>query len=146
VGRAFAVGPSPPSDADVYATTVFAPSGVDGLADRETANQSPDAIGRAAAESLVAGLLPPEKGRLALAGDPPVDDLVRHRYQRVDEQYGVDTDEAIDRGATHAANRLIAAAMADRIAADLRGPGDSDEVTVRLELETVEISVRTWSP
>ena len=149
LGRTFAVGPEPPADADVNAATVHAPSGVDPLANASLAATEGGftRLARVVAGSLVAGLLPPEKGRLALADDPPLDALVRHRYRRVRAQYGVETAEAIERGDTHAANNRIAAAMADRVASDLRrgaeGPADA---VASLELDTVEISVRTWSP
>ncbi|WP_435116836.1 DUF7284 family protein [Halolamina sp. C58] len=149
LSRTFSVGPEPPADADVNAATVRAPSGVDPPANASLAASEGGftRLGRAVAASLVAGLLPPEKGRLALADDAPLDTLVRHRYRRVSARYGVETADAIERGDTHAANRRIAGAMADRVASDLsrggRSPADAVE---SLELDTVEISVRTWSP
>lgn len=149
LGRTFAVGPEPPADAGVNAATVRAPSGVDPAANASLAATEGGftRLGRVVAESLVAGLLPPEKGRLALADDAPLDKLVRHRYRRVSAQYGVETAEATERGDTHAANNRIAAAMADRVASDLRRGAESPaDAVASLELDTVEISVRTWSP
>lgn len=149
LGREFAVGPRPPADADVNAATVRAPSGVDAPENAsEVARENGfDGVARVVAGSLVTGLLPPEKGRLALGDDAPVDDLVGHRYRAVSRRYGVDTTAAIDRRDTHAANRRVAAAMAERVAADLRSSTEMpSEAAVSLELDTVEISVRTWSP
>ncbi|MBP1985586.1 DUF7284 family protein [Halolamina salifodinae] len=150
LGRQFAVGPSPPGDADVHAETVRAPSGVDSPSSgavSSATNEGFDALGRVVAESLVRGLFPPAKGRLALGGDAPVDDLVRHRYRRASEAYGVDTAAAIEQVDTRAANRRIATAMQDRVVADLRTSTESpSEAAASLELGTVEISVRTWSP
>lgn len=149
IGRQFAVGPSPPPDSDLHAETIRAPSGVDSPSAEaaSAASQGFDALARTVAESLVRGLLPPAKGRLALGGDAPVDDLVRHRYRRASEAYGVDTASAIEQADTREANRRIAAAMREQVAADLRNRTESPgEAAASLELATVEISVRTWSP
>ncbi|MFW5939083.1 MAG: DUF7284 family protein [Halolamina sp.] len=149
VSREFAVGPTPPPDADVHAETVRAPSGVDAPtnASAVASAEGYDGLGRLVADAVVDGLLPPEKGRLALGGDAPIDDLVRHRYRRVSDRYGVDTVGSIERGDTHTANRRIAAAMGDRFAADLRRNSERPrDAAASLELDTVEISVRTWSP
>lgn len=149
LGREFSVGPTPPPNADVHAETVHAPSGVDGASNASAAAAAGgfDRLGRAVADAVVSGLLPPEKGRLALGGDAPVEDLVRHRYRRVSEQYGVDTAAAIERGDTRVANRRIAAAMGERIADELRAEAAHPHDAVEsLRLNTVEISVRTWSP
>lgn len=148
LGRAFAVGPTPPAGVDVNAATVRAPSGVDTPENASaTAGSGFDRLGRGVADAIVTGLLPPEKGRLALDDDAPLDDLVRHRYRRASRRYGVDTATAIDRGNTRSANRRIASAMAERVADDLRqGASSPNDALDSLELDTVEISVRTWSP
>jgi len=148
IGRTFAVGDAPPPSADVHAETIRAPSGVDAAEAGETAAEEGYAgIARAVADSLVDGFLPPEKGRLALADDAPLDGLVRYRYRRVSGRYGVDTGSAVERGDTREANQVIAAAMADRVATELRrGTGSREEAAELLALDTVEISVRTWSP
>ncbi len=148
LGRTFAVGPTPPPDVDVNAATVRAPSGLEKPTNSRAASTGGyRKLGRVVAESLVNGLLPPEKGRLALGDDAPVSGLVQYRYSRTSDIYGVETTEAIERGDTRAANDRIAAAMADRVAGELRqeteNPGSAAE---SLELDTVEISVRTWSP
>lgn len=150
IGRQFAVGPSPPPDSDLHAETIRAPSGVDSPSSEAASTatgQGFDALGWVVAESLVRGLFPPAKGRLALGGDAPVDDLVRHRYRRASQAYGVDTASAIEQADTREANRRIASAMREQVASDLRnGAENPDEAAASLELATVEISVRTWSP
>ncbi|NHX35643.1 MULTISPECIES: DUF7284 family protein [Halolamina] len=148
LGREFAVGNAPPQSADVHAETIRVPSGVDPPETAGVASEERYAgLARVVVNSIVDGILPPEKGRLALADDAPLDDLVRHRYQRVSDRYGVDTSAAVERGDTRAANRQIAAAMADRVASDLRqGTGSPEAAVELLALDTVEISVRTWSP
>lgn len=147
--RSFAVGPAPPPGTDVHAATVRASSGVAPPTNASTAASEGGftRLGRVVAESLVAGLFPPDKGRLALGDDAPLDDLVRHRYRRVSDRYGVETAAAIERGDTRAANGKIAAAMAERVESDLREGSESPvEAAASLELGTVDISVRTWSP
>jgi hypothetical protein len=148
LGRTFAVGPTPPTNADVNAATVRAPSGVSSLEGARAASAGGyHKLGRVVAESLVDGLLPPEKGRLALGDDAPVSGLVQYRYRRASEAYGVETADAIERGDTRAANDRITAAMADRVAEELRRGTENPGTAVEsLELDTVEISVRTWSP
>lgn len=149
IERQFAVGPTPPPDADVNAETIRAPSGVDAPENATSVANTGGVEGLAwlVADSLVDGILPPEKGRLALGGDPPVDDLIRHRYLQIGDHYDVDTRDSIERGDTHHANRRLARGMADRVAEDLRnGPANPDDAAASLELDTVEISVRTWSP
>ncbi|MFW5935138.1 MAG: DUF7284 family protein [Halolamina sp.] len=148
LSQTFVVGDAPPPSADVHAETIRAPSGVHAAEAGETAAEEGYAgVARVVADSLVDGILPPEKGRLALADDAPLDDLVRHRYRRVGGRYGVETGSAIERGDTREANQVIATAMADRVATDLRrgteNPGEAAEL---LALDIVEISVRTWSP
>ncbi|KPN30721.1 hypothetical protein SY89_01459 [Halolamina pelagica] len=149
LGRTFAVGDDPPQSADVHAETIRVPSGVDApnTAHVTAEDEGHRALARVVSESLVAGILPPEKARLALGDDAPLDDLVRHRYRRASARYGVDTAAAIERGDTRDANRQIAAAMADHVAADLERASESPaEAVERLALDSVEISVRTWSP
>jgi hypothetical protein len=149
LGRQIAVGPDPPRSVDVHAATVRAPSGISEPASpaATAANTGFDGLGDAVATKLVDGLFPPEKARLALAGDPPVSSLVEHRYARASELYGVRTQDAVDRGATRTANRRLAVALRDRVAADLRERFTSPEAAAdALRLAEVKIVVRTWSP
>lgn len=149
LGRELTVGPTPPANADVHAATVRASSGISPLenADDTAANDGFDGLGNAVAAELVRGLFPPRKGRLALAGDPPVETLVRHRYARASEEYSVRTQDVIERGDTREANRRLAAPMSERVAADLRQQFNSPETAAdALRLGDVKIAVRTWSP
>lgn len=149
LGREMRVGPTPPPNADVNAATVRAPSGVSPPANPDAVAERDGfaGLGRVVAAELVEGLFPPEKGRLALAGDPPVDGLVRHRYARASDHYGVETAEPIENGNTERANSRLAGGMAERVSADLRAAFDSpEEAAASLRLDAVRISVRTWSP
>lgn len=149
LGHDVTVGPTPPPDADVHAATVRASSGVTAPENApETATTDGfDGLSNAVATALVDGLFPPEAGRLALAGDPPVQSLVDHRYARASEHYRVQTREAIERGDTRTANRRLAEAIADRVAEDLRDRFDSAAAAAdSLRLGEVNVSVRTWSP
>lgn len=149
LGRELTVGPMPPTNADVHAATVRVPSGISRAENASVvaAARGFDGLARIVAGELVSGLFPPRKGRLALAGDHPVDALVERRYVRASELYGVRTRDAIEDGDTRTANRRLAASMRDRIAADLRRRFESpEEAADALRLADVRISVRTWSP
>lgn len=149
LGRVMTVGPTPPGDADVHAATVRAPSGVPAVeSPAETAAGAGfDGLADAVAAKLVRGLFPPAKGRLALAGDPPVTTLVEHRYARASRLYGVRTADAVRQGETRAANRRLMGAVATRVRAELRDHFDSPEAAAgTLRLGDVKLSIRTWSP
>jgi len=146
--RELQIGPTPPPHADIHAATVRAPSGITSPEQPKTTAERSGftGLGRRVADVLVSGLFPPEKGRLALAGDPPVDRLVSHRYARASSCYGVQTHDAIADGDTQAANDRLAAAMSERVALELKGRFDSpSEAADTLRLDTVKIAVRTWS-
>jgi len=124
-----AVGPAPPSDADVAAATLAAPSGVS-AADRTAAVPA----------AIVEGLFPPARLGAALDGDAPVADLAAERYRRAARLYEVDLEGSVDAGDAAAANARLERGVARRVADDPRStPG-------RLELDRVEIVVRTWGP
>ena len=148
LGRDIAVGPTPPPNADIHAATVRASSGVTALenAPGTATTDGFDGLGDAVATVLVDSLFPPEEGRLALAGDPPIESLVEHRYARASEHYRVETRDAVDRGDTRTANRRLVVAMGDRVAEDLRDRFESAEAAAdSLRVGDVNISVRTWS-
>lgn len=148
LGRKLTVGPTPPATADVHAATIRAASGVSPVENPASIAQTDgfDGLGNAVAASLVEGLFPPAKGRLALAGDSPVDRLVAHRYARASDRYDVETQAAIEHGETATANSQLATAMAERVTAELRTEFDSPTAAAAsLRLGTVTIDVRTWS-
>lgn len=148
LGRRFVIGAKPPHDADVNAATVRAPSGVPRAtnADRAARRDGYAGLADVVANALVDGLLPPAQTRLALAGDPPASTLIRYRYRRFAELYGIDVSDPLARGDTKTANDRLAAAVADRVEADLRESFDSPiEAATHLDLGTVDVVVRTWS-
>lgn len=148
LGRELRIGPRPPPKADVHAATVRPPSGVASPEDTATTAERSgyDGLGQLVADALVTGLFPPEKGRLALAGDDPVDRLVRHRYARASSYYGPRTRDAINDSDTRAANDRLAAAMGEQVASELRNRFDApDDAAGALRIDTVRIAVRTWS-
>lgn len=148
LGRELHIGPTPPSTADVNGATVEPPSEVDAPPTPQAVAERDgfDGLGHSIASALVAGLFPPEKGRLALAGDAPVDRLVRHRYARASSYYGAETREPIDDGDTQVANDRLVAVMADQVTSELRARfGSPEQAAGSIRLDTVNIAVRTWS-
>jgi len=148
LGTTMRIGPNPPRTADVHAETVRAPSGVTSPPEPERTARSGgfEGLGRVVASRLVEGLFPQDAGRLALAGDAPVDRLVQHRYSRASDRYDVDTAGAIENGNTRRANRRLADGMAEQVTADLRNQfATPEDAASSLRLETVRIAVRTWS-
>lgn len=148
LGRELHIGPTPPPNADVNAATVNPPSGVSALTNPESTAQQRgfDGLAQRVASALVEGLFPPKKARLALAGDPPVDHLVQHRYARAANYYGVDTREAVENGDTRTANDRLAATMGEHVTSELRNRFTTPtKAADSLRLDTVNIAVRTWS-
>ncbi|MFB6083114.1 MAG: hypothetical protein ABEJ94_02590 [Halorientalis sp.] len=150
----YAVGPAPPPDATVHAETVVVASGFPsarGPARRVTSgnatNATFDRVGAVVARRVVRGLFPPARTRSALLGDYPVEGLVTYRYERLGRLLGVNvTGRAVAENVT-GANAELAAALGDRLAADMRTrfrtPRDAAEAVAVGE---VRITVRTWSP
>lgn len=132
VGATVSVGPTPPSDATVTAATLAVPSGV---------GNAPSLSSLPAA--LIDGLFPPEKLRLALAGDPPYATLAAERYRRAGRAYGVDLEDELADGDAAAANDALTEAVAARVA---RETHDRDLDRADIRLDTVRIVVRTWGP
>lgn len=148
LGMTMRIGPEPPETADVHAETVRARSGVPSPTEPETTarREGFEGLGRVVAARLVEGLFPPDKGRHALAGDAPVDRLVRHRYSQASDRYDIETAGAVENGDTTRANRRLADGMAEQVTADLRSQFSTpEEAASSLRLDAVRISVRTWS-
>lgn len=129
---AVSVGPTPPPEATVNAATIGVPSGLGNASSLATLPAT-----------LVDGLFPPAKMRLALHGDPPFAELAAERYRRAGRAYGVDLEDEVAAGDAAAANDALTAAVADRVERSTRGrtPGRSD-----VGLGSVRIVVRTWGP
>lgn len=143
-----AVGDEPPPDADVHAASLEVGSGVDPVSDRTLRTDGASGyhdVARAVADAVVTRFLAPNATRLALRGDYPTDVLAAQRFRRARAAVGIDSP-APDRPAA-ARTARITSALADRIATDLRERYDSpDAAAADVDVETVRISVRTWSP
>ncbi|MFC7019962.1 MULTISPECIES: DUF7284 family protein [Haloarcula] len=145
----FRLGPRPPASADVRAATVTVASGL-GNATSSTRVATREAgyrgVARAVAKTVVDGLFPPDRSRVALQGDYPDDAVVARRYRRVGRITGVDP---LDVGgqSVAATNRELTVALTDLLTADLRSRFESPAAaTAAVDTETVHITVRTWSP
>lgn len=147
LGRQFGVGPKSPANTAIHAETVHVPSGVPTPSNASVTAQAAgfNGVARAVADSLVDGLFPPAKARLAVAGDAPTDRLVRHRYREASNRYDVSISGRVAAGETEAANRRLAEGMHPRIESDLKESFETSESAAEtLSLGTVDISVRTW--
>lgn len=148
VGGRVAVGPTPPGDRAVHVATTDVPSGVPG-ARRTALNVSDggvDAVANVVADRLVAGLFPPRDTRVALGRDYPVSRLVRYRYRRAGEAYGVPMAEPLADERVDVANGRLAAVLARAVERDLDDRFDDPRAAARsIRLDRVRIVVRTWS-
>jgi hypothetical protein len=143
------LGPSPPSTGTVHAATLDVPSGFPAArADaRRASDDGFDAVAGVVANRTIAGLFPPSLARLALRGDAPVSTLMAHRYERAGALVGASVAPEVADEETRAANTDLAAALARRLADDMR----SRFATPRRAAEAVSVGrvtivVRTWSP
>lgn len=143
-------GPRPPPTADVWAVTVAVDSGVPAARERALAaarTAGYDGVARVVAAAVVRGLFPPDRSRLALVGDYPVDALVAYRYRRFARLTGADVGDAVDAAAPRRANERLARALAPRVERDLRARYDSPAAAARaVDLDAVRVTVRVWSP
>ncbi|KTG24941.1 DUF7284 family protein [Haloferax profundi] len=143
------LGPTPPSSATVHAATIDVPSGFPSARDDALAASDDgfDAVAGVVANRTVAGLFPPTLARLALRGDEPVSTLMRHRYERAGSLVGASVAPEVAREETRAANADLGAALAPRLAADMRTRYDDPESAAdAVAVGRVTIVVRTWSP
>lgn len=145
------VGPTPPPTEDVHAATVAVASGLPATqseaqaAANDSANVS--AVGDVVATNVVEGLFPPDATQSALIGDYPVAQLVTYRYERLGRLVGVNvTAEAMANNAT-GANARLSDRLGRRFAADMRSRFASPEAAAaNVSVDTVRVTVRTWSP
>jgi hypothetical protein len=150
VQGAVRVGPRPRPTTTVHAATIDVPSGLPTARptaiDVATAGNF-SAVGSAVASRVVRGLFPRAATRAALVGDYPVDQLVTYRYSRFGAVLGVDARGPAledDRGL---ANERLTEALGDRFADDMRRQFDSPDAAARaVDVDSVRITVRTWSP
>ncbi|WP_254274317.1 DUF7284 family protein [Haloarcula marina] len=148
VGGVVRVGPTPPPAVDVRTATLTVGSP---MADaREQALSAADVAGHrgvagVVASTVVTGLFPPDRTRIALRGDYPTDALVANRYRR----FGAAAGESVrpsERTSPEALNRRLRERLTTMLAADLRARFDSPTAAARsVRTGTVSITVRTWS-
>ncbi|MFB6302247.1 MAG: hypothetical protein ABEH78_05235 [Haloferacaceae archaeon] len=143
------VGERPPPGADVRAATVVAASGAPaGGRPEGSGNGSYETLARRVAARTVGTLFPPAAMRFALGADYPASAFARQRYARAAQLSSArGVVEHVRRGEVRAANRRLAAALADRVERDLRREFDSPAAVARaVAVDRVRIVVRRWSP
>lgn len=143
------VGPTPPRDADLSAASTSVPSTFSvARVDAKSAARVDGYAGvsRVLANRIVTSLFPPDQTASALSGGYPAAPLVAHRYQRFGDAYGVKLNQPVSERRPGAANNRLAAAIADRIEADLRTQFDTPEAAARATtIHRVEFVVRRWN-
>lgn len=139
-------GARPPANSTVGAVTVTVDSGCPAVGgEGHGGAHGFDAVARETARAIVRCQFPPRRTRLALAGDYPVDALVRHRYRRFAALLGADLGGAIASGHVHDANARLTRPLADVLARDLRRRFDSPSAAAgAVDVTTVRVVVRRW--
>jgi hypothetical protein len=142
----FTVGARPPPDVPVHAAVLSTPSG---FSQRSSAtadtggDRNIDAVADVVASTVIDGLFPPTRTRIAAGGSSSA--LVRHRYRRAEHRLGVDRHARLADGGVDTANDRLAAALSRRVSRDLRRANVSiRSVDGRVRLGRVRITVRTW--
>lgn len=135
-------GASPPSTADVAATTVTVDSGVS-VADP---GGSTEAVAASVSEAYMDRVFPPERTRVALV-DPRTASGIADRYRTAGETLGVDVEASIADALPREANERLSAGLAARLDADLRSrTTGSDAGVADVDPGQIEIVVRRWEP
>lgn len=145
------VGPTPPPSADVHTATLTVTSGLPAARGRARSAARVGGnfshVGAIVADSVVAGLFPRQTTRRALLGDYPVAQLVTYRYERVGRLVGTNVTAAAVTDNATGANRQLAARLGEVVAADMRRRYDSPTAAAStVSVDTVRLTVRTWSP
>ncbi|WP_459192667.1 DUF7284 family protein [Halosimplex sp. J119] len=150
LGSSFAVGNTPPRDADVSVTTVTAASGLPNVtaeARRAARGGGYGGVARVVSRSVVDGLFPESEMRAALYSEGPDRALTAHRYRQVSDALGVEFSGKVGPRGVGAVNRKLARALAERLRADLRDRFETPEAAARaVRPHQVRLVVRTWSP
>lgn len=136
-------GTAPPRAADVATTRLTVDSGIDPPGD---AARPFGTLAAALAEAYVSTLFPPERARhrLVAGGETPG---VAGRYRTAADAVGAGVEEPIEAADAAAANDRLEAALADRLAADLRESYGSREAAAEsVRTGRVEVVVRRWEP
>lgn len=149
VRGAVEAGRPPPRGARVATATTTLDSGypsVEVRARRAASDRGYAGVAEVLARAVVEGVFPPERARLGLRGDYPVDALVRYRYRRFAALTGTAVDEQVRTVRPRLANERLASALADRLERDLRASFDSPAEAARAaRIDEVRVTVRRWS-
>ncbi len=145
------VGPAPPPSGAVHAATLTVASGLPtaGPEARAAAKESGNvsAVADVVARKVVAGLFPPNSTRTALLGDYPVAQLVTYRYERFGRLVGTNATSLAQANNATGANDRLADGLGRRLAADMRARFEAPEAAAaNVSVDTVRLTVRTWSP
>ncbi|WP_238993892.1 DUF7284 family protein [Halobellus captivus] len=151
VGGAVGVGPTPPRNG-VHAATLVVPTGIEPVPASATTDF--ESLGAVVADRTVAVLVPAGPAKTTLRGNDPSAALVRHRYARLEavtneatSEENVSLAEPLATEDTAAANARVTAALAPRIADELRARYDTPTAAAEaVTVSSVRIVVRTWSP
>jgi hypothetical protein len=141
------VGPVPPPTADVRLATLTIPAPMDPVTDRgrQATRRGFDAVATAVARATVDALLPPRRTRVALQSAGRTRLFVRERYRAVAAGLRTGVSRFLEEAETTAANRVLARALAERLAADMRERFDTPAAAARaVEMGTVRLTVRGW--
>lgn len=151
VNGSYAVGTSPPPDADVYAATLTLPSGMPRARDRAiraSDDRGFEGVADVTATATVAGLFPPARLSLAMRADYPVSALARDRYRHFGELLDTEVHPSGSMSESEVArtNRRIAVILSDRFERDLEQTYNTPEAAARnVSVKSIRITVRTWS-
>jgi hypothetical protein len=144
VGGRLAAGREPPASADVAAATLTVESGIDAPATGE--DPSFESVADGLATAVLDWLFPPHRTRTALL-DPRTAPAIADRYRAVGATVGVDVRPALRDADIESTNAALAAALADRLEADLRAEYDSPaEAADATSPETTTVTIRRWRP
>lgn len=148
----YTAGPTPPPGAQVHAAQITVPSGVPPVRSRALASADGgySAVARVIADAAVRALFPHERTDLALELDHPTAQVTAYRYRRTARLLGADLDGTVSLGGgtsrSRAANQRLAAALADRLTADLRDEYPTPAAAARnTTVGEVVVVARTWS-
>lgn len=141
-------GPHPPPDAPTAAATLAVPSRFPDTRERalDAARQEGFAgVARVLAAATVEGWFPPDRARLALRGDHPVDALLDRRYRRTAALLGTSVAGPVEATEPRRANARLRAALARQYESDLRRRFDSPQAAARtVRIGEVRVVVTTW--
>lgn len=151
------VGVEPPPNRDLRTRTITVPSGFEPT--RERAIAAVDRGGRYAAvaeivaDTTIDGYLPVVGSKHALERDGSVRILTQYRYERLAKLLDeADVEEIRDEieqtdAEPAEANEELSAALAAKLAPELRQQFDSPEAAARaVSTDSISITVRTWEP